>query len=361
MSVPRLNRWLPICVVLALSIQPTLAQELPEKPVEALRQLENFEIEQTEALSEQIITGRKKLIAQLRKQQQLVQKRGDLEPALAILKVVKSYRKADPLAQPDIPKGVPQETLVLEREHRKVELQLNQKLAREVAAKRQQVADLLKRRIQAAPEAGGVKFKEQLEALEKKISTSAPAEVLKNRGSGLASPPYLPGLLTFEFPVLQSQHDLPMDQGYVPFAELGRPLGKLGVTKNLNSWRFKGSNNAVAIGYLKIENAGLYEFSTYNDWDRNEMYISDLTIPLCIFRDSKKGDHEIKLEAGYVPIIAVCYDRAKSWFKFAYWKPPGAEKSEPIPDSILFHVKDEAEALIEKNAAALPEQPPTRK
>ena len=58
-----------------------------------------------------------------------------------------------------------------------------------------------------------------------------------------------------------------------------------------------------------------------------------------------------------VPVVAVVYLHGRGHLGAVLWKPPGEDKKRPVPDTNLYHIKDEAEALVQKNLDALPKRP----
>jgi hypothetical protein len=151
------------------------------------------------------------------------------------------------------------------------------------------------------------------------------------------------GLALFEFVRLESQVD---DSNIgVHYSALGTPLRKAKRVTELHNLGYDQANNAVAIGYIKIEKSGEYGFSTYNFYDRNTLFVKDLEKPLCSYRDHR-AEVTIDLPAGYVPLVAVSYVSARGSFMTVNWKPPGAEDYEQIPAGVFFYDRERAEALV---------------
>ncbi len=92
-----------------------------------------------------------------------------------------------------------------------------------------------------------------------------------------------PGLLVYEFE--RSQQQEKKDGAFVELSALGTPLKLAKIVSKLD-WKYEKNNNAIAIGLLKIEKAGPYEFKSVNFYDRNALYIDGKLV--CKYRDGEK-------------------------------------------------------------------------
>ena len=146
-----------------------------------------------------------------------------------------------------------------------------------------------------------------------------------------ASSALLPGLIVREYPRHDQQKD---ESGFIRIEELGEPTGKPFVVWNLNGWKYNESRNAMASGFLKIEQAGEYAFVSNNFYDRNALYVNDRI--LCEFRDLQETGVRITLKPGLIPIQSVGYVGARGSVRVT-WIPPGETKLTDIPPELLFH------------------------
>lgn len=142
-----------------------------------------------------------------------------------------------------------------------------------------------------------------------------------------------PGLLMTRYPMHALQKDGNKSGGYVPYTELGKPLGAPKTVKMLTKWPKEIGENAVAAGFLRIDRPGTYEFKSWNDWDRNELLIDG--VPVCKFRDLDPVC-AIELTVGLHPIVSVGYANIATWTS-VQWKPPGAAALTEIPANLLSH------------------------
>ena len=122
--------------------------------------------------------------------------------------------------------------------------------------------------------------------------------------------------------------------GYVPYAELGNPIGAPKAGQSLTKWSKDVKENAVVSGFIRIEAAGSYEFRTDSGYDRNELIVDGKIV--CKFRDGSNKPGSIELRAGLIPVVSVGYAHSTTEVRVE-WKPPGQEKFSEIPFGVLSH------------------------
>jgi hypothetical protein len=148
-----------------------------------------------------------------------------------------------------------------------------------------------------------------------------------NRSSG-------PGLMITRYPMHPSQKDGNRGAGYVPYNELGKPLGAPKNVRTLAKWSKEILENAVVAGFIRIDKAGPYEFNSSSGWDRNELLIDGNIV--CKFRDGEDKICSVDLTPGLHPIVSVGYAHACDEIRVK-WKPPGATALTEIPPGLLSH------------------------
>ena len=328
------------------------AAEIPAYSALLLRKMANYEAAKQGELDKQVTASRTKFLKALRAHQEDEQQIGNLDPAIAIMSLVKGYQTADPSTHPELPDDLPDRTKRVVSGQVKAEEKLSAAITAEINQKRKQVIDVLRKKVTAATKAGdldgAIAIRTEIGLLEERINASAPAARPGVSSRPIGSPRFRKGMLRFEFERRPSQTGSD-ETGFVAFDELGPAVGKPEVVKSLTSWRYQPAHNAAVVGLLKIEEPGLYSFSSYNYYDRNAIYVQSLDKPLVRYRS---GDNAIELDAGMVLFVSVGYVDAKGQ-NAVTWKPPGSAKLQEIPDELLFHLPDGAKALVEKNAAAL--------
>jgi len=156
------------------------------------------------------------------------------------------------------------------------------------------------------------------------------------------------GLLVYEFG--RSQQQEKKDGAFVELADLGTPLKITKIISKLD-WKYEKNNNAVAIGLLKIEKAGQYEFKSVNYYDRNALYIDGKLI--CKYRDGEKTVVKTTLPVGYVTIASVGYVEARGSV-LVQWIPPGETELSDIPAEQLVHRIVSEEATLEAEQQTKP-------
>jgi hypothetical protein len=143
-----------------------------------------------------------------------------------------------------------------------------------------------------------------------------------------------PGLMVTRYPIHPSQKDGNRGTGYVPYNELGKPLGAPKNVKTLAKWSKDILENAVVAGFIRIDKPGTYEFNSSSGWDRNELLIDGNVV--CKFRDGEEKICSIDLKPGLHPIVSVGYAHACDEVRVK-WKPPGATALTDIPPGLLSH------------------------
>ena len=145
------------------------------------------------------------------------------------------------------------------------------------------------------------------------------------------------GLFVVVYPRHASQST--PDGAYVEPTQLGEPVPMMGnpyVIPSVQDWKYPADFNAIATGYLKIDQAGEYSFHARNFYDRNELIVNGQAI--CKYREFRGGEKvigKIYLEPGYVPITAIGYVAARGSMQVT-WQPPGQQMLQPIPPQLLF-------------------------
>jgi hypothetical protein len=142
------------------------------------------------------------------------------------------------------------------------------------------------------------------------------------------------GLLITRYPKHPSQIEGDKRGGYVPYTELGKPLGAAKTIHTVSSWSKALNENAVVAGFIHITQPGVYGFRTVSGWDRNELLIDGKTV--CKFRDGENKEETVELRAGVLPIVSVAYYCATDSVH-VQWKPPGAESYSDIPPALFSH------------------------
>lgn len=184
---------------------------------------------------------------------------------------------------------------------------------------------------------------EAVDAEIKAIGTALPA-------AGVAAAPTAPndlkgGIAVLLFDRVTGQQG---NDGFIEPAKLGKAVGDASVIESLAQWKYAEDKNAVAYGFLHIDQPGEYEFRTYNHYDRNALYVAGQLI--CPYRGSVTGGSEpsgkerITLRKGYVPIVSVGYVDAKGGVEVT-WKPPSQKEFLPIPAGLLFHQAKDGKPL----------------
>jgi hypothetical protein len=145
------------------------------------------------------------------------------------------------------------------------------------------------------------------------------------------------GLLVLLFHRLPSQQG---DDGFVNPAEFVGPTSDPTIVESIENLQYDAERNAVAFGYLRIDEPGEYRFRTYNFYDRNALLVGGQIV--CPYRGSvangtEPADRErITLRKGYVPIAVAGYVDGRGSVAVT-WMPPGQNAYAPIPKELLFH------------------------
>ena len=337
-----------------LAVASAGAETLPAKSEALIFKLEVFEADVLKKAAERRSALRVSAVEALKKRLGEAMEGGQLDAAIALRSVIGGLESDEALPvlakTENLPSGIDAQLTALHR----AEVEADSAAAKEVREKTLQVVKLLDLHVVEATKAGEL---DAAAALRKKVEAMRPEEVAEAGkrpffGDDTPAAGVLPldtrlvkGLVAYEFEKLEKQKD--DDTRGVHYGEFGKAVTKRKIAKGVRKWKWNQDRNAVAIGYIKIEEAGEYSFTTYNWWDRNALYVLDLDKPLCPYRDHGK-QHTIQLEPGYVPIVAVGYPEAKGDFGYAGWKRPGAEKHEGIPEDLLFHSRMAAEEIIRK-------------
>jgi hypothetical protein len=102
-----------------------------------------------------------------------------------------------------------------------------------------------------------------------------------------------------------SQKDGNKYAGYVPLADLGKPIGAPRTVPTVSGWTKQVDENAVVAGLLRIDQRGTYQFRTSSGYDRNELLLDGKVV--CKFRDGENKVATVELRIGLLPIVSVGY------------------------------------------------------
>ena len=340
----------------ATDLQFSLPASASASASRVLRQLEEYEDGHRQTRDRNITLSRDRLQKALEAQQEKAQRAGDLDALLAIEDVLVQLKTLPVTAPPTIPKDLPADSRRLlkgqsgseQREERAMASTIQKKRARVVAFLDGIVVDLTRSgKIEQAKLLRGHIIK-----LQQGIKVAPQADNVTRRLPMVENKNFQPGLLAYEFPQLSTQTLEKEESINLPPDKLGKPIGATECIKEINGWQYDPSRNGVAIGYLKIETPGNYEFVADSFYDRNAVYVKGLKEPLCKYRD-RTTINKINLKSGMVPFMAVGYVYARGRLTTVKWKVPGAEEFAPIPGEALFHVRAEAEERF----PARPENP----
>ncbi len=143
-----------------------------------------------------------------------------------------------------------------------------------------------------------------------------------------------PGLVMQEYAALPNQSNS-KGPDYMAFVE---QKGTPQVIGSVGNWQYDQLHNAVASGFLKIDQPGEYQFNSNNFYDRNALWIGGRKI--CGFRDGEGNIVKVQLPAGYIHFTSVGYVAARGSVRVK-WIPPGGNALSPLPDNLLFHLPGE--------------------
>ncbi|MES2595362.1 MAG: hypothetical protein V4662_08510 [Verrucomicrobiota bacterium] len=147
-----------------------------------------------------------------------------------------------------------------------------------------------------------------------------------------------PGLSLVRFPLHPSQATADKGTGYVHYKSFGKPLRAAKTVYSLAKWEKPVEENAIVIGYIKIDKEGTYNFRTDSDWDRNELIIDDKIV--CAFRDGANKGQSVQLRSGLLEIVSVGYTISTTDTR-VQWMPPGQTTWTEIPKELFSRGKVE--------------------
>jgi hypothetical protein len=142
------------------------------------------------------------------------------------------------------------------------------------------------------------------------------------------------GLLLTRYPMHPSQKDGNKYAGYVPLADLGKPIGAPRTVPTVSGWTKQVDENAVVAGLLRIDQRGTYQFRTSSGYDRNELLLDGKVV--CKFRDGENKVATVELRIGLLPIVSVGYAHSTTEVR-VQWKPPGATDFSDLPSNLFSH------------------------
>jgi hypothetical protein len=155
----------------------------------------------------------------------------------------------------------------------------------------------------------------------------APSGAAKDSNIKIAGP----GLTYLRYPL-----QVKADGGYVHYHQFGKPLKAPRTVKSISNWEKEVDENAVVIGFIKIEKAGSYGFRTDSYYDRNELILDGNIV--CKYGDGANKGQTVNLRAGLIPIVSVGYGTNPTVVK-VQWLPPGEAQWADIPNKLLWHEK----------------------
>ncbi len=206
-------------------------------------------------------------------------------------------------------------------------------------AQRQYAADL-QTSLKAAMAAADLNEANAINAELKGVAATAAAPAV---AAAASTPPPLgtataghsaSGLLLTRYAMHPSQKDGNRYTGYVPYAELGKPLAAPKTIRTVSEWTKDVNENAVVSGLIRIDQPGRYEFRTTSGYDRNELLIDDKIV--CKFKDGENKAASVDLRPGLLPIVCVGYAHSTTEVR-VQWKPPGAADFSDIPSTLFSH------------------------
>jgi hypothetical protein len=116
--------------------------------------------------------------------------------------------------------------------------------------------------------------------------------------------------------------------------DFGKPVGKNFTVRTLLGWKYDPERNAIATGFIEIEQDGEYFFNSNSNWDRNWLRVNGVDV--CPARDGSATIGKILLKKGYVPILSAGMVENKGTVDVK-WKPPGQAEMSEIPAKLLKH------------------------
>jgi serine/threonine protein kinase/Leucine-rich repeat (LRR) protein len=193
-------------------------------------------------------------------------------------------------------------------------------------------------------EAGVQRFAKALPSCMIKWDGGSVPAVATPPATPLPTGPMAPGLLLVEYP-RQPAQDGNLGS-YLPYSQLGEPIGSLQVVNSVSDWKYTATRNGVAEGFLKIDIEGDYGFLTTSFDDRNALEVNGTLV--CPFRDGSQTVGTIHLKPGMTFIRCIGYVANRGSAQ-AQWKPAGQAQLSEIPMDRLFHdrnVETEVSARI---------------
>lgn len=144
---------------------------------------------------------------------------------------------------------------------------------------------------------------------------------------------YVQGLGITEYPMQKNQEK---DGAFIALIDLlDTELLRSDESASTSDWRFNENRNAVAAGYLLIEEPGEYAFISDNFYDRNALYVMSNSTPVCSYQDTSYA-RRIRIDKpGMIPLWSVGYAHARGTVNVK-WKPPGQSEFSAVPTHRLF-------------------------
>jgi hypothetical protein len=140
------------------------------------------------------------------------------------------------------------------------------------------------------------------------------------------------GLQLVEYPRLDDEDDggpKPID-----LSRLTQPIGPARVVKSLLKWERRTDVNTVMRGYLWVDRPGSYAIRSASWWGCHYLYINGIQVNK-YSNDNYTQQVELRKGANELLIVAIVSKNAK--FEI-FWRVPGGQKEEPVPDSALCHL-----------------------
>ena len=111
-------------------------------------------------------------------------------------------------------------------------------------------------------------------------------------------------------------------------------MGKTFTVHSLLGWKYDPERNAIATGFIQIEQDGEYLFSSNSNWDRNWLRVNGTDV--CPARDGSGAIGKVLLKKGYVPFLSAGMVENKGSVDVK-WRPPGQAELSEIPSKLLKH------------------------
>ncbi len=123
-----------------------------------------------------------------------------------------------------------------------------------------------------------------------------------------------------------------------------------GVARSLSPWKIEPKQNVLAVGYLKIEQPGLYAFAVAEPSDAVALWIGTMSLR----NESAKplATRDLLLAPCYLPIAVAGFADGTADVT-VQWRRPGEKAFSPIPSDLITYLpSSDADGALEKAASA---------